>query len=172
MSGSAQVAAAQAGVELAQVEFLCRKARIEGVNFDGWGAGGAVIEGALAATSKVAQQAPVEYRGELAAFEREAAIAKTQPAMSKTDNGVLRMNAAAAELAVTVSLEDKGDTLRFILIGERGGQAAGVMSRPDLQRIFFMLEQEVVKAEWLATPAPPAAAAEAPAAPAPKRLVN
>lgn len=130
------------------------------------------LPAALAATSKVAQQAPVEYRGELAAFEREAAIAKTQTAMSKTDNGVLRMNAAAAELAVTVSLEDKGDTLRFSLIGERGGQAAGVMSRPDLQRIFFMLEQEVVKAEWLARPAPPAAAAEAPAAPAPKRLVN
>ena len=127
---------------------------------------------ALAATSKVAQQAPVEYRGELATFEREAAIAKTATAMSKTDDSVLRMNAAAAELAVTVSLEDKGEMLRFILVGERGGQAAGVMSRPDLQRILFMLEQEVVKAGWIAAPAAPMPAADAPAAPGPKRLVN
>jgi hypothetical protein len=130
------------------------------------------LPAALAATSKVAKQAPVEYRSELATFEREAAIAKTAAAMSKTDNGVLRMNAAAAELAVTVSLEDKGDTLRFILVGERGGQAAGTMSRPDLQRIIYMLEQEVAKAEWIVPAAPPAAAADAPAAPTPKRLVN
>ena len=130
------------------------------------------LPAALAATSKAAQQAPVEYRGELATFEREAAIAKTESAMSKTDNGVLRMNATAAELAVTVSLEDKGEVLRVLLVGERGGESAGVMSRPDLQRIIHMLEQEVVKAEWIASPAPAAAAADAPAGPIPKRLVN
>lgn len=130
------------------------------------------LPAAVAATSKVAQQAPVEYRGELATFEREAAIAKTAAAMSKTDNGVLRMNATAAELAVTVSLEDKGDMLRLILVGERGGQAAGQMSRPDLQRIFHMLEQEVAKAEWVVPAPPPEAAADAPVGPRPKRLVN
>ena len=130
------------------------------------------LPAALAATSKVAQQAPVEYRGELATFEREAAIAKTASAMSKTDNGVLRMNASAAELAVTVSLEDKGDKLRFILIGERGGQAAGEMSRPDLQRIIHMLEQEVAKTEWVAATSLPKAAADAPIGPRPKRLIN
>lgn len=130
------------------------------------------LPAALAATSKAARQAPAEYRGELATFERQAAIAKTESAMSKTDNGVLRMNAAAAELAVTVSLEDKGEMVRFILVGERGGQSAGVMSRPDMQRIFHMLEQEVAKAEWLAGPVPAAAAADAPTGPIPKRLVN
>ena len=41
-----------------------------------------------------------------------------------------------------------------------------------MQRIFHMLEQEVAKAEWLASPAPAAAAADAPTGPIPKRLVN
>ncbi|MGE0577819.1 hypothetical protein [Reyranella sp.] len=125
------------------------------------------LPAALAATSKVAKQAPAEYRGDLAAFEREVAVAKTAPAMSKTDDSVLRMNATTAELAVTVALKDMGETLRIALIGERGGQAAGVMSRPDLQRIIHMLELEVAKAEWVVKPAP-----SAESGPAPKRLVN
>ncbi|MFZ1920038.1 MAG: hypothetical protein WAU57_00240, partial [Xanthobacteraceae bacterium] len=38
----------------------------------------------LAGTSALAKRAPAEMRGEFSAFEREAAIAKTQRAMSVT----------------------------------------------------------------------------------------
>ena len=47
----------------------------------------AVLERAtdyIANTSNLAQRAPAELRGEAIAFEREAAIAKTAPAMSQT----------------------------------------------------------------------------------------
>ncbi|MFO1162426.1 MAG: hypothetical protein U1E60_26565 [Reyranellaceae bacterium] len=127
---------------------------------------------ALEKTSRVAQQAPVEYRGELAAFEREAAIASTAPAMTKTDNGVLKMNATTAELAVTVSLEDHRGSFRFVLIGERGGQAVGAMSRPDLQRIIHMLEREVAKADWIANATPAASPSEPASSDKPRRLIN
>ena len=47
----------------------------------------------LASSSDLAQRAPADLRGEMAAFEREAAIAKTAPAMSVTTGTVLNMTA-------------------------------------------------------------------------------
>jgi hypothetical protein len=103
---------------------------------------------ALAATSPIAKQAPVEYHQELVAFEREAALASTQGAMSHTDHSVLRANVPSAELAVSLSLADLGQAVRLEIRGERSNQAAGVLSRADLRRVLDMLEQEVNKAAW------------------------
>ncbi len=62
----------------------------------------AVLERAteyLANTSGLAQRAPADLRSEAIAFEREAAIAKTAPAMSQTPPEILKSGAVAAELA-------------------------------------------------------------------------
>ena len=47
-------------------------------------------EGLLANTSALAQRAPAEARGELVAFERDAAIANTAKSMSRTPPDVLK----------------------------------------------------------------------------------
>src|ERR1051326_2044663 len=53
----------------------------------------------VAHTSNLAQRAPAQLRGEAIAFEREAAIAKTAPAMSQTAPEILQLSTAGAELA-------------------------------------------------------------------------
>jgi hypothetical protein len=107
---------------------------------------------ALRQSSPVTEQSPAEYRDELAAFEREVALAKTQSAMSHTAGTVLQLNAGAAELATTLSLTNQRDWVRLDLKGERGGQVAGAFTRADLQRVLDMLEHEVVKAGWRVAP--------------------
>jgi hypothetical protein len=104
---------------------------------------------ALEATSPVAKQAPAEYRSDLVAFEREAALATTEGALTRTDPSILRSNAMTAELALSFSVSDQGDGLRLELRGERGGLAVGMLGRPELQRVFQMLHDEARKAAWL-----------------------
>jgi hypothetical protein len=109
----------------------------------------------LADTSAVMKQAPAEYRGDLAAFEREAALASTAGAMGRTDDAVLKTNAIVAELAVAVRISDRGDGFRLELLGDRGGQAAGMLGRAMLQRVLQMIYAEAAKAYWLGTPGKP-----------------
>jgi hypothetical protein len=115
----------------------------------------------LASTSPVMQQAPANVRDELATFEREVAMAKTAPAMSVTPTNVLKASATAAELAERLTISGQAGGFRVELRGERGGGAAGLFVRAELQRLLQMLQAEVAKAGWLNTPArPPAAATE------------
>jgi hypothetical protein len=109
----------------------------------------------LEGTSAMAKQAPAEYRNDLVAFERDAALATTSKAMTRTDDSVMRNNAGAAELAVTVKISDQGNSFRLELHGERGGQAAGILGRAELQRILQMVHDEAMKASWLGVPAKP-----------------
>src|SRR4029079_9919188 len=51
----------------------------------------------LASTSTLVQRAAPEARREVAAFEREAAVANTAPAMSVTPPEILTMTVAAAD---------------------------------------------------------------------------
>jgi len=103
----------------------------------------------LARTSALAQRAPANIRGDLVAFERDAAIANTAKGMSRTPPGVLRASGIAAELVERVTISAQGHNFRVELRGERGGAAAGVIARADLQRILQMLQTEVAKANWL-----------------------
>lgn len=109
----------------------------------------------LADTSAAVKQAPAEYRSDLAAFEREAALASTAGAMVRTDDSVLKNNAIVAELAVAVRVTDLGDGFGLELHGERGGQAAGVLGRAMLQRVLQMVYGEAAKAYWLGVPVKP-----------------
>ena len=116
----------------------------------------------LDSTSPLAKRAPAEMRGEFSAFEREAAIAKTQRAMSVTPPEILKSSAGAAELIDRVTIAPNGDNFRFELYGMSGDGAAAGLSRAELQRILQMLQGVVAKTGWLTTAGKtaPAAAAE------------
>ncbi|MCX7314979.1 MAG: hypothetical protein WCG92_25105 [Hyphomicrobiales bacterium] len=106
----------------------------------------------MATTSPLAKRAAPEARKDVVAFEREAAVATTAPAMSFTPTAVLRTTVATADLAQHVSLTQKGDRIQMELRAGTGGANAN-LTRPEFQRILQMLQDEVVKAGWVSTPA-------------------
>jgi len=118
----------------------------------------------LESTSPLAQRTTPDHRGELAAFERDAALAKTAAAMSVPGVDALKSSAVSAELAERMTISQQGEGFRVELHGDRGGQAVGAVARAELQRILRMLDAEVAKAAWIirvpasapASPPPPA----------------
>jgi len=108
----------------------------------------------LSQTSSLTGKTPVDYRSDLIAFEREAALAQTASAMSHTDDQVVRQGAERAELADRVTLHDLGGGFRVELYGVQGGGAAGDMARAEFQRILQMLADEAGRAGWLGVPTP------------------
>jgi len=127
----------------------------------------AVLERAakfLANTSRLAQRTSPDHRGELAAFERDAALATTAGAMSATPTEALNASATTFELADRLTITQQGEAFRLELIGDRGGSATGMVLRAELQRILRMLEGEVIKAGWVVVAPPPASAGPEPAA--------
>jgi hypothetical protein len=107
----------------------------------------------LTSTSDLAQRAPVELRGDVADFERDAAIAQTAGAMTKTPPEVLKSSAASPELAERLTISPQGGRFQFMLCGLSGEGAAGTLTRAELQRIFQMIQEVVAKAGWLVTTA-------------------
>jgi len=112
----------------------------------------------LAATSALVRQAPADLRGELVTFEREAAFATTAKAMSSTPADVLKASATEAELAERLTISSQANGFRVELRGEKGGEAAGLLARAELQRFLQMLQNEVANAGWLDSPVKSAAA--------------
>ncbi len=107
----------------------------------------------LSSTSPLAQRAPTDFRDEFVAFERDAAIVKTAGAMSNTPADLLQSSASIAELVEQLTISNQGDRFRLELHGQSGGGAVGAPTRAELRRILQMLQAEVAKAGWLATPA-------------------
>jgi len=120
----------------------------------------------LQSKSDLAQRAPAELRGEMIAFERDAAIAKTAAAMSITPSETLQTSVAAAELADRLTISQHGNGFRLELRGHAEAGAVGLFTPAELQRLLQMLQGEVTKAGWLVAaarpPAPPAPAASDP----------
>jgi hypothetical protein len=106
----------------------------------------------LASTSPLVQQVPAEVRGELATFEREAAMASTARAMSTTPAEVLKTSESAAELAGGLKISSQANGFRVELQGEKELGAAGLFTRAELQRFLQMLQAEAAKAGWFAIP--------------------
>jgi len=109
----------------------------------------------LASRSDLAQRAPAQFRGDAIAFERDAAIAKTAPAMSVTPPAILQTSASAAELADRLTISQLREGFRLELYGLGGEGAAGTVKRDELQRILQMLQAEVAKAGWAVPPPQP-----------------
>lgn len=109
----------------------------------------------ITSSSDLAQRAPADLRGEMIAFERDAAIAKTAGAMSTTPPTVLTSIAATAVLADRLTISQHGDDFRFEVRGLTDDGAAGLVKRAELQRILRMLQAEIAKAGWVAAPAKP-----------------
>jgi hypothetical protein len=107
----------------------------------------------IASTSNLIKQAPADVRGELVTFEREASMASTAKAMSRTPADVIKTSASAAELGVRLSISRQADSFRVELRGEKGDGAAGLFTRAELQRFLQMLQAEVAKAGWFGTSA-------------------
>jgi hypothetical protein len=112
-------------------------------------------EGFLVSTSDLVRRVAAPARNEVAAFEREAAIAKTAPAMSPTPPDVLKVHAPKAELVDRLTFAHFGDGFRVELRGGDGGGMDGTLSRAEFQRILLMLLSEARKAQWIAGPAAP-----------------
>jgi hypothetical protein len=106
----------------------------------------------LASTSPLVQQVPAAVRGELATFEREAALASTARSMSTTPPDVLKASKNAAELAEGLKISSKANGFRVELQGEKGVGAVGLLTRAELQRLLQMLQAEAANAGWFATP--------------------
>jgi hypothetical protein len=123
----------------------------------------------LATTSTLVQRAAPEARGEIVAFEREAAVTKTAPGMSLTPPKVLKTTVATAELVQKVTVAQQGERIRLELHGIAGGQSHANLAREELQRILQMLHVEVVKAGWVAG-SNASAPASPPEQPGPKPL--
>lgn len=111
----------------------------------------AVLERAtdyLQKKSDLTQRTPANLRGELIAFERDAAIAKTARAMSVTPPAVLKTSEVTAELAQRLTISQVGGGFRLELHGPAGTGAAAVLKPAELQRVLQMLRAEVTKAGW------------------------
>jgi hypothetical protein len=66
----------------------------------------------VAGTSPLVRRGPGELRGELVAFERDAALATTAKAMKATPGEVLKSSATTAELAERLTISAQGDGFR------------------------------------------------------------
>jgi len=108
----------------------------------------------IASTSALVKRASADVRNEVVAFERDAAIAKTAPSMSRAEPAALKSTAAATELMQQVNLTHQNERFRLEFRGNAGGGADGVVTQAELQRILQMLQAEVSKAGWSVSPAP------------------
>ncbi len=129
----------------------------------------------LKQTSAMVARTPLEYRADVAAMERQVAVAKIQKSITRVPNGQLMTAAADGELATGIRLTPRPKGFLFEISGREGGRAGGLVSRSELQTILLLIEQEASKAGWLpSTQAPPPQEPEWQRAPAAskKRSVN
>ena len=105
-------------------------------------------------SSPLAQQSPADFREEIIAFEREAALASTAPSLTRTNDALIRKSAETTELADRITISQHGDKFRLELHGDAGAEAAAaaMLARAEFQRVLQMLEREVLRAGWLSMP--------------------
>src|SRR5580704_12852997 len=78
----------------------------------------------LDSTCAMAQQTTAEFRREVIAFERDAAIAATAKAIKRAPAKIVRTIASTAELAERLTISRRADKFQIELHGEKGGAAA------------------------------------------------
>lgn len=102
----------------------------------------------LERTSSAVAHAAADHRADVAAFEREAALAATAGALSPSGVQALAQGKVRAVRANSMGFQPHGVGVRFILQAD-GLAAASDWSRPLFLRILKVLEGEAAKAGWL-----------------------
>jgi len=105
--------------------------------------------------SPAMSKTPTALRGELATMERQVALGRTQQSVTQTPTAVLERASVAAELVVALNVTRQQQGFRLKFRGGKGRETALGCSQAELQRIIYMLEQEVAKAGWRERPSPP-----------------
>jgi hypothetical protein len=103
----------------------------------------------LANTSSLAQKSPAAGRDQIMTFERDVALHQTESRMTQIPPNVIADSATTGELIDRLSIGPQGDNFRVELRGLKGGGTTGVLRRVGLQRIVQMLQDEMVKADWM-----------------------
>jgi hypothetical protein len=103
----------------------------------------------VVSTSALTQQAAPEFRAEIGAFEREAAMASTAKAVKNVAFAGRTTCASAARRADRLTITAQADKFRIELYDSNGDAAGAVIGRADLQRILHMLDNEARKAGWI-----------------------
>jgi hypothetical protein len=98
--------------------------------------------------SPVISKTPGDMRAELAAMERQVALARTADEVTRTPTESLIPAAATADLVMEVTIAREGEWFALVLRGRNGMQASLTWSRDHLQRIVVMLEELAAKAGW------------------------
>jgi hypothetical protein len=99
-------------------------------------------------TSALVQRAAAEFRAEITAFERDAAMSSTAHAVKILPRSGVKAAATTAR-ADRLTIACQADKFRFELQDNNGEGVAGLMERAELQRILRMLEDETHKAGWI-----------------------
>lgn len=104
--------------------------------------------------SPVLSKTPTALRSELAAMEREVALARTQKNVGPTPDGALQSASLAAELAIELAIARKQQGFGLKFRGRKGRETTVDCSKAELQRIIHTVERDVAKASWSEGPAP------------------
>jgi len=112
------------------------------------------VQGLLDRTSALAWQAGAEFRTEIAAFEREAAVANLSGALRPTPADSLKTSAAQAKCLERLTITPQGGAFQLTLQTSANDGASGLIERADVHRILQMLRGEVHKASWIEAAAP------------------
>lgn len=102
-------------------------------------------------TSDHAVRTPTDLRGELAAMERQVALAATQKNLSQTPRGIVQA-VPGAVLVSKLTLSRDGPFFRLEIVDRLGREAFGTCTRHELQGIIDMMEKEMIRAGWSETP--------------------
>ena len=98
--------------------------------------------------SPVVGNTPQELRGDLAAMERQVALARTEGAVSRAGNDALTDAAAKADLAVEITIAKETNGFALQLRSRNGAHTSLVWSRDHLQRIVLMIEEIAARSGW------------------------
>lgn len=105
----------------------------------------------VAGASQLVKRTPNNIRGEMISFERDAAIATTEKAMSPTPPTVVKDNRGGAVLLQCITIKQQGEKFLLQLCQEIDVDAEATLTSSELQRILLMLEMEAGKANWMSS---------------------
>ena len=100
-------------------------------------------------TSELGKKANPEFRSDMLAFEKDAALVNTAKAVTLTPKASVKASASTTECAKRFSVTHVRQKFLLELEGASGEVAKALIARSVFQRVLRALEDEVAKADWL-----------------------